>query len=77
MNINREKMITLKVMVLSKMLPSKEVKKLYGCDYEFTIEENKIVMLEVWHNPKGEHKYEDKFRKCFKIKPVSVDIICE
>ena len=77
LNPNRLKMATVKMMVLTKMLSKKEVEKLYGCDYEFTIEGDMINMLEVWFNPKGNHNYEDKYRKEFKIKPISVKIICD
>ena len=77
LNPNGLKMTTVKMMVLTKMLPKKEVEKLYGCDYEFTIKDEMITHLEVWFNPKGNHNYEDKYRKEFKMNPVSVKIICD
>lgn len=77
MKPNQLKMMTLKIMVLTQMLPKKEVEKLYGCDYEFTVEDHMITMLEVWYNPKGKHNYQDKFRKVFKIKPIPFGFICE
>ena len=74
-NPNQLKMTTFKLMILTQMIPKKEVEKLYGCDYEFTVEDNMITMLEIWHNPKGKHNYQNKFRKEFKIKPISVSVI--
>ena len=73
---NQLKMTSLKLMVLTQMLPKREVEKLYGCDYEFTVENGMITMLELWYNPKGKHLYQDRFRKQFNIKPIPVDLIC-
>ena len=76
-NPNQLKMTAVKMMVLTQMLPKSDVKKLYGCDYEFTVQDGMITMLEIWFNPKGRHNYQEKFRKEFKMKPVSVSIICD
>ena len=77
MKPNKSKMMILKMMVLTQMLPSKEVEKLYGCDYEFSVKDNMIVMLEVWHNPKGKHNYNNKYRQEFKMKNIPVNFILD
>ena len=71
------KMRILKMMVLSQMLPEKEVEKLYGCDFEFTIQDDMIVLLEVWNNPRGKHNYKNKYRQEFKMKDIPLSVICE
>lgn len=74
---NRNKMLTLKLMVLMQFLKEKEVKKLYGCDYEFDIESDNITRLHVWFNPKGFHNYEERYHKSFKMKNISVKCILD
>ena len=58
-------------------LSTEKVEELNCCDYEFTIVDDKITMLEVWYNPKGKHNYKDKYRTCFNMKPVSFEVICD
>ena len=72
-----DKMRILKMMVLTQMLPHDEIVKLYGCDFEFSVKNGMIELLEVWHNPKGKHKYKDKYRQSFKMKAVPVEVIYE
>jgi hypothetical protein len=74
---NRDKMLTLKLMVLMQFLKEKEVKRLYGCDYEFDIEGDNITRLHVWFNSKGSHNYEERYHKSFKMKNISVKCILD
>ena len=73
---NPTKMLILKIKVLTQNLPKKEVEKLYGCDFEFTVNDGMIVLLEVWHNPQGKHKYKNKYRQEFKVN-APYESVCE
>jgi hypothetical protein len=75
MNLNKNKMQVLKIMVLMKFLKRKEVEKLYECCYEFDVEDDFITRLHIWNNPKGNHNYEEKYHKTFKMKNVPVKTI--
>jgi hypothetical protein len=74
---NRYKMVTLKLMVLMQFLKDEDVKKLYGCDYEFDVKDDKIVRLHIWHNPNGPHKYKERYHKSFEMRNVPVKSILD
>jgi hypothetical protein len=64
---NREKMVRLKISILMDNLSPQEVRDLYGCDFEFSYDGDMITLLEIWHNPDGEHHYRDKYRREFNV----------
>jgi hypothetical protein len=65
--MNLSKMKQLKTMTLLNYLTPSEVIKIGDCDFEFTIIDGKPKTLEIWHNPKGKHKYREKYRREFEI----------
>jgi hypothetical protein len=65
--IHPGKMMCLKQIILNTYLTEKEHFKRRDCEFEFTVKNGTITLLEIWYNPRGAHKYKEKYREEFEV----------